>query len=481
MNKEELFEVIEDIKECHVKEARETVGKRPIWKHHWVQAVAAVLVVAVLGGVMFWPNGSPLVPSAYAIAEARYPEMAHYPDQMDYLENRDYEGFSVAYEAWWQGQKNQQGPKGYADGLDSFFIATIQAFLSDAQGENQVYSPLSLYMALAMLAEITDGESRGQILNLLDHESMESLREQAGYLWNANYRDDGVTTSVLASSVWLNEDVSYVQETMDALAKNYYASSYQGEMGSEEYNEAFRNWLNEQTGGLLEEQAEKLELSPEMILALASTVYFKAAWSSKFEPKDTVQGNFHAPSGDVTIDFMNQEGLFENYFWGDHFGAVAQYMDNAGSMWYFLPDEGFDVEDLLNDTQVMECILAGYAWEQRQMMMVNLSVPKFDVCSQMDLKDKLMDLGVTDVFEPSQSDFSPLTTQMDGISVSKVQHDARVVIDEEGCTAAAYTAMMMLGGTPQGDEIDFVLDRPFLFVLTGIDGLPLFVGVVNNP
>ena len=30
-------------------------------------------------------------------------------------------------------------------------------------------------------------------------------------------------------------------------------------------------------------------------------------------------------------------------------------------------------------------------------------------------------------------------------------------------------------------EIDFILDRPFLFAITSQDGLPLFVGVVNQP
>ena len=34
---------------------------------------------------------------------------------------------------------------------------------------------------------------------------------------------------------------------------------------------------------------------------------------------------------------------------------------------------------------------------------------------------------------------------------------------------------------PPKDEMDFVLDRPFLFAITGTDGLPLFVGVVNQP
>ncbi len=47
--------------------------------------------------------------------------------------------------------------------------------------------------------------------------------------------------------------------------------------------------------------------------------------------------------------------------------------------------------------------------------------------------------------------------------------------------AAAYTVMMMAGAAmPPKDEVDFTLDRPFLFVVTGADSLPLFVGIVNS-
>lgn len=49
--------------------------------------------------------------------------------------------------------------------------------------------------------------------------------------------------------------------------------------------------------------------------------------------------------------------------------------------------------------------------------------------------------------------------------------------------AAAYT-VFSLSATSAGEmpeELDFVLDRPFLFAITSDDGLPLFVGVVNQP
>lgn len=72
------------------------------------------------------------------------------------------------------------------------------------------------------------------------------------------------------------------------------------------------------------------------------------------------------------------------------------------------------------------------------------SVPKFDVSSDLELTDALKALGVTDVFDFDKSDFSPLIDEEkfdESVAVTKVQHAARVKIDEKGCEAAAFTAV----------------------------------------
>lgn len=475
MNRENLYDAVTEVSDEHLNRAdARHEQKKSVARRRWRRAaVAAVLVIAVLGGVVihsFTGGGGVVGPKAYAVALAEYPDMAPYP------------GNDGNYAAWREDQAAQRGPKGYADGLDAFFAATIREFLSDTDGENKVYSPLNVYMALAMLAEVTDGESRTQVLELLGHTGVESLREQAGYLWNANYRKDGATTSVLASSVWLNEDVEFRKDTLNRLAEQYYASSYQGTMGSEEYNQALRDWLNEQTGGLLAEQAAEQEMDPQTILALAATVYFQAKWAYRFSAEKNTMDVFHAPEGDVTVEFMHHTERETDYYWGERFAAVPQRLENAGSMWFILPDEDVTVDDLLTDPEAMAFLLSnGRDWENSRFLRVNESIPKFDVVSKTDLKDGLQDLGVTDVFDETNADFSPVT-DAEPVWVSAVDHAARVVIDEEGCTAAAYTVMVADGAALPPDEVvDFVVDRPFLFVLTGIDGLPLFVGIVNNP
>ena len=99
----------------------------------------------------------------------------------------------------------------------------------------------------------------------------------------------------------------------------------------------------------------------------------------------------------------------------------------------------------------------------------------------MDLKDGLINLGITNCFDSRKSDFSSLC-ENDDLSISKVEHGVRVSIDEEGVVASAFTVEPLAGSAPPSEEIiDFILDRPFIFVITSEDGLPLFTGVVNQP
>ena len=113
--------------------------------------------------------------------------------------------------------------------------------------------------------------------------------------------------------------------------------------------------------------------------------------------------------------------------------------------------------------------------------MVNLAVPKFSVSAKTDLRETMVGLGVIDALDPGMADFTPLTTDRDNLYVSKAEHAALVEIDEDGVTGAAYTELAIAEGAALPDEeIDFILDRPFMFLVTGRDGSVLFSGIVRN-
>ena len=515
MNREQLSDAIGRLDESIIEEAMVSHRRRRPW---WISAVAvAACACMMLGMVAVWPhlkpdgtqppvsggesnattsqtpsvkpNGGndtvPMQPNyekpslshlSYVLAQPQYPQMTARPAD---------ESLQDAYRVWdasVQAQRNQV--KGHTDGMTDYYAKTMAQFLAGEAGENRVYSPLNVYLALAMLAETAEGDSRQQILDLLGVSDLTALREKCNGLWNGVYLDDGAVTSLLANSLWLadSDRWQYDMDTVNALAQNYYASTFHGKMGSTEYDKALQDWINEQTDNLLKEQADGLGFDPNTVLALASTVCFRAKWQDEFWMKYNREGVFHTAGGDVPVIYMTQSPMMYAYF-GNQFTAVQKDLDDgAYQMVFFLPDEGVAVDDLITDRQVLALMQGNEGAVNSKYVKVNMSIPKFDVAADKDLINVLKKLGVTDVFDAEKSNFGGiLTEQSEPVWINKVDHATRVAIDEEGVTAAAYTVMQMCGSAMPQDEIEFTLDRPFMFAITGPENTILFTGVVENP
>ena len=375
---------------------------------------------------------------------------------------------------------------GYKSGIgntDGFIAGNVSEFFSSSENQNLIYSPLNTYMTLGMLAETAGGNSRDQLLSILGENDIYSLRSSAKNLWNSCYRDDGIVTSVLGSSLWLDNSFTPKTAVTDILANDYYASSFYGDMGSKEYDELMRSWVNEQTKGFLTDTVSNSTLDPESMMSLMSTVYYKAEWAESFEPESTRSRVFHSPTGDVTADFMYRDFVGLRYT-GNNFKATSLELKEGGQMWFLLPHKDVSLQSLFSDTEALDFITgkaqkavssgdhSAYMW---------LFLPKFDISSRVDLKSSLSAMGITDVFDPENADFSNLTDS--NIFVNGMTQSARVSIDEKGCEAASASGGLHPAG-PGVDDTDslvFMLDRPFIFVVTSDSGLPLFVGTVYHP
>ena len=486
MKPEDLYDGVTNIRDDLIDNAKKTKKRK-----RWPAALAAVLAVAVLAGSVAAlagrRGGSPggVTPSgreAAALAEARYPDRPRYPEIDDITLEMDEEQF----DAWLEALLARQLTQEEWDALAVWERRLVPALLTGAGDGNTVCSPVSVYLALGMLSEITEGTSRQEILDALGADSVEALRAQANRVWNALYNDDGSYTLGLAASVWLRDDTDYVTAPLERLAESYYASSYRGEMGGGDYNGFLQKWLNAHTGGLLEDAANGVDLDADTALALATTVLFKDKWDAGFNPKRTDTGVFHAPAGDTACEFMHNSSDAW-YSWSDKFSAVRQDFEYGGTMRLLLPDEGVSVEEILADPAAVSYLTDTVDRDAvgSKYLKVNLSLPKFDVTENGEIGPKLKALGVTEVFDRAKADFSPVMgedlTPENNVFLSQILHAARVSIDEEGCVGAAYTVAAMSGSAePPDDEVDITFDRPFLFTVTN-NGVPVFAGIVNKP
>ncbi len=444
-------------------------ARRKKKKYRLVTAVAAVLALVFL---LRTPN-IPLVISAKAVSIASDSRKTERPRNVD----------SPQMEQWRQERQWRENVvAGAVDPIMAFTKSCSQTVLSGTDSTNRLWSPINAYIALGMTAELTGGDTRQEVLRVLGASDLPELRERISGIWEQIYQDNGKEISVLANSLWLDRDVDYYADCMDTLSYHYYASVYQGDLGSKKTNQAITNWLNNQTGGFLKDRTGKVELTPHSMLALVSTIYFQSQWDKQFDKSESREGIFHAPQGDVSRAFMNAKEYKTYYYWTEDYGAVRLSMENGSSMWFILPDEGKTIDDVLNSGDYAAMLTGKLGEENRKWMKVNLSIPKFDVSGGADLKEGLRAMGLTGIFEPLGNDFSPSVNSTIPVYLDSIRQDTRVTIDEEGVTAASYIELNFGAGAaePPDEVMDFIVDRPFVFAVC-TENIPLFVGAVNTP
>ena len=423
-------------------------------------------------------------PSLMALSEPVYPEFPQQPVLPEEGPEGAWEAYMDAYHKYTDALAALRGDDPHITeaehaALNAFAAKSVPQVLAGQEGKNAVYSPLSLWSALAMLAQCANGNSRQQVLNAMGADSVEALQEQSEHLWRTLYTDDGQSALILANSIWLNSNLqgNYVQETLDLLAQNYYAGTYSVPMGTDTADQVVTNWVDRQTNGLIGSDAPVVETQPDVLALLVSSLYYKAAWQDEFHADQTEEDIFTDAAGnEVRVDFMHKTED-ANFIRREGYQA-ARLATHLGEMVFVLPDEGVAPEALLQEEDFLarlEFYGDAASWGE-----VQWSVPKFDVNSDLDLMDALKRLGITDLPDYNRADLSALT-DLDAF-LSEAKQLARVKVDEEGVEAAAVTILSVknLNLPPQSTEVCVMdLDRPFLFVIRA-EGVPLFVGIVNQ-
>lgn len=469
---EKLLAALDHISDDHLTEALRQKRR----KHYFPKIAAAVLAL------IFLLNLPPLtmpVAAREIVSPAEY-EPLTLPDFDDYADPAEYD---AAWDACMNARdKRNRSAASANSALKDFYASTLQTFLTGE--ENAVLSPVNTCLSLAMLAQVAGGSTRQELLDLLGFESMDALQTGFQAVWEQVVFDNAYEKRSLANSIWLDKSLRYHQENLDILGSSFYASVYKTNLGSSTAQRAIDTWITNNTGGLLGSNTPRSTLGPAddpRVMTLLSTALVSARWGEPFSADLNTEGVFHAPGGDVTATFMHKRRAHMSYSWGDHYGAVALHTEEGSVLWLILPDEGSTVSDVLESGDYLNTVLASpwLADDRRGEYLVNLSLPKFDIGSALDLKAGLQSLGVTEVFELT-ADFSP-TFADSPVYVDSIHQSARVTVDEKGIQAASVIRIEGAGAAPPPDQtVDFTLDRPFLFVLT-YQNIPLFAGVVTNP
>lgn len=335
---------------------------------------------------------------------------------------------------------------------------------------NNCYSPVSLYYALAVAASGADGDTRTQMLSLLQVKDGDALAELCRNLYQNLYFKNEFGSLHLGTSLWASKNCSFHEDYLQQAADAYYASVFRTDFADPAAGSTMSRWVSEQTNGLLQPQ---IEPDTETLLSILSTAYLKDEWTNAFQSDMTKSGTFNCADGSkATIDFMHRttSGSFVR---GENFLRAELRTKNNASMVFILPDENTPLADFLTEQGLAKAL--GEAPETYGEII--WSIPKFSFGSRYDLADSLKKLGVVDAFSAQSANFSQMTEEP--LFLSEAVQEAHISIDENGMEAGAYTELGFAGaGMPQ-DTAEMNLNRPFLFAVEK-DNVILFIGTCCN-
>ena len=397
------------------------------------------------------------------------------------------------FESWNALLNENEITPDFQEALREFAFDSGSAVLS-GQEENAVFSPLSLYYALAVLGTGAAGETGEELLKALGAEDAEELAEECGKLYRGyvyseewekvmgeEYEGESPDSTIrLANSLWISQDLNLKQEYLDTCAEDFFASSYYVDFTDPKTGEQMGEWIGEQTEGVL---TPRLELKPETLLAILNTLYFYGGWRDTFDEALTAEDSFTLEDGSQTeVPFMNRTDSMGSYIRGEGYTMAGLFTDHDCEMLFVLPDEGVEVQSLLEDPENMKEIFTG-APEEWTSGKIIWKVPKFSFGSSFELPEILKEMGMETMFDGAAADFSLMSDR--SLFVDQVIQEAHIGVDEEGVEGAAYTMLALSGSAALQDEpeeIYMTLDRPFLFGIYDYkNDVWLFLGVCMDP
>ena len=360
----------------------------------------------------------------------------------------------------------------------NFFATAYEELNSD---ENIVLSPLSLNMALAMVWNGANGDTRQGIQQAMGMQNY-SQTEVNNYFLNLR---NTLTTAdpdvklALANSIWYDNGFP-VKNDFIAVNKDYYdAEVNEIDFRASDAPDQINQWCSDNTNGLIKDMIKVIP--GDVVMYLINALYFKGLWADScgFDSKYTHQAYFNKETGEnISVDMMRQKRKDIDYYSDGYLEMVSlPYGNGAYSMIFALPKGGFSEMLLqLKENAYWQNCLSNLKPQEAE-----LFIPKFKVEYEPkpDLNGILKKLGMEKAFSPAFADFSGISDIR--LFISQVKQKTFIEVDEKGTEAAAVTAIEMMFTSVPAHPV-FRANRPFLFVIQeNTTGTALFMGKIGYP
>ena len=361
---------------------------------------------------------------------------------------------------------------------NDFAFEFLNKTISTVDESNVFVSPLSLSIALGMLRNGAQGDTKTEIgtaikLNALSDDAINSYYK---IMQTSLPKMDSKTDLSIANSIWYKEGFSAKSDFLKTNTDYFNAYIKALDFSKAWALDTINGWCAKKTNNLIPKVLN--EIDPDARMFLMNAVYFKGIWAKQFNANSTQDYTFTNEKNQTsTVKMMMKE---DTVAYGKN--DMAQFVDlpygnGAFSMTVILPEYGKTTADVLKtlDSETFNSMISSM-----QTKKVKLLIPRFKAKNTYMLNDALKSMGMKKAFE--------INAELNGISdlkplfVSFVKQDTYVEVTEEGTKAAAVTTIGIYTTSIQIDEPPvFAVDKPFIFLIREKStGVILFIGKMGN-
>ena len=349
---------------------------------------------------------------------------------------------------------------------------------------DRFFSPSSAATAMAMVYTGARGKTAEEIAKVLhftmpQDEVAPAFQSLLATLPGANH--PGCTLTV-ANRLWGQQDYGFLPPFVTTLRDRF-----GGGLAEVDFTkpapvcDLINAWANQQTAGMIKQIVAPDLITPQLRFVVTNAVYFKGHWAEPFKSAATKTAPFFSGDDRIDVPLMHQVthcryGSFDNIK-----VLEKSYRGREIAMMILLPKK--DPQALSNLEQSMSAEKVK-EWSARlESQMVDITLPKFRLETNVPLKQALSSLGMSRVFDPRSADLSGINGGKEPLWLDWILQQAYVNVDEEGTEAAAVTATGGFGGGQMEPRIAiFRADHPFVFLIRDTrTGCILFMGRLARP
>ena len=357
--------------------------------------------------------------------------------------------------------------------------------LVDSKGnDNIAISPSRLQNVLVLVANWASPKIRKAILEGIGSEVMEM--DEANVLCNKEHlhltswrKGDGdyIPTIETNTFLWMKKGLELKEDGLSSVSSDFDVALREVDFSQPETRDIINQAVNEASHGLIKEINSDIQPLTQMLLT--DILYFKANWDERFYEEDTAERIFYGTKGKEKVPMMRKTDALMYSETQTCQVVQLRYMcmseqDKCFTMRIYLPKEKCSIPDVLQELWNSEFYFDMTEEE------VKLTLPKFTIKSNVDMKQVLRQIGLECIFETA--DIVP--GLVNDVRIDNISQQVKIKVDENETEAAALTEMCVAMGPPPTEIKEPVVvnvNRPFMFeIAEEYSNTILFTGIINN-